>query len=263
MKSFKLWSLVLMSTLVFGLTSCLNSDDDGTQYGGGIVRVEYSLGTTYFVTTTGTKLMPTSTSLADVQKNYKFTATSGLAYIVYTTTSTDTSSSSTGTLTVTLSYASSIQGSSVLTTEGATNDSIATRPIISLDQLSTSASDKILLYDNNTIMVATNYYFSKVGHTFTLVFYPEKVKSGDTTMTVYLRHRSTDTGSNYTSYNYATNAPYLYYHSFDIRSMLAQFANKAGNAPTEITLLTNVNDVSGQELAKELTDFTIKYKTTE
>jgi hypothetical protein len=45
--------------------------------------------------------------------------------------------------------------------------------------------------------------------------------------------------------------------------MLAQFANKAGNAPTEITLLTNVNDVSGQELAKELTDFTIKYKTTE
>lgn len=264
MKTLKIWSVLLMSTLLFGLTSCLNgSDDSSSNYQQGVVRVESSLGTTYFVAKNGTKLIPSSTSMSNVASTYKFNAQSGLAYIVYSTSTSSSSSTTSGTISVELSYAASIQGTSqVVNTPGDSNDSIATRPILELAALSTSSDDRVLLYDNSTILMGVNYSFSKTAHSFTLVFYPNDVKSEETTLKVYLRHRSTDTGSNYTSYYYAGQAPSLFYHSFDISNMVSLFKAKSGKTPTDIEVVTDVNESSAIDLPSNKKSYTIKYTTT-
>jgi hypothetical protein len=264
MKSLKIWSVLLMSTLLFGLTSCLNgSDDSSSNYQQGVVRVQNSLGTTYFVAKNGTKLIPSTTSMQNVESNYKFTAQSGLAYIVYSTSTSSSSSTTSGTISIELSYAVSIQGTSeVVNTVGDSNDSIATRPILELSALSTSSDDRMLLYDNSTLLMGINYSFSKPAHSFTLVFYPNDVKSEETTMKVYLRHRSSDTGSTYTSYMYAGQAPSLFYHSFDISNMVSLFKAKAGKTPTDIEVVTDANDTSATELPTSKKSYTIKYTTT-
>lgn len=270
MKRIKMWSLALLSTLVLGLTSCLNSSSDSDSTYQGIVKVVTSYGSTYFQTQTGTLLIPTSTSLATVQSTNKFNATQGLAFIAYTQVTTAQASSSgsstTGQVTINLSYAVSLDGASISTTKGAMNDSIqqvTQSPLISLDQLSNSSEDKFTLYDssNANLLIGANYYFSSPNHYFSLVFYPADVASGATTMDVYLSHHTSDTSAPYTSSYYLGSYPSLYYHSFSIVDMVSQFTTKAGNAPTKIALHTNINE-TGTGLPSSGTTYTINYTTT-
>lgn len=268
MKRIKIWSLVLLSTLVLGLTSCLNSNSDSNSTYTGIVKVVSSYGSIYFQTQTGTLLAPTSASLATVQSANKFNATSGLAFIAYTqvTTQASSGSSSTSQVTINLSYAVSLDGTSIATTKGASNDSIqkvTQSPLISLDQLNNSSEDKFTLYDssNTNLLIGANYYFSTPNHYFTLVFYPADVTSGATTMDVYLSHHTSDTNAQYTSAYYVGSYPSLYYHSFNIADMVHQFTNLAGNAPTKIALHTNINETS-TTLPSSGTTYTINYTKT-
>lgn len=266
MKRIKIWSLVLLSTLVLGLTSCLNSSNDSNNTYTGIVKVVSSYGSTYFQTQSGTMLVPTPASLVTVQTANKFNATSGLAFIAYTqvTTQASTSSSSTtGQVTINLSYAVSLDGTSIATTKGASNDSIqkvTQSPLISLDQLNNSSEDKFTLYDssNTNLLIGANYYFSTPNHYFTLVFYPADVTSGATTMDVYLSHHTSDTTTPYTSSYYVGSYPSLYYHSFNIADMVSLFTTKAGNAPTKITLHTRINE-TGTTLPDKDMPYTINY----
>lgn len=264
MKRIKIWSLALLSTLVLGLTSCLNSssDSNGTQMK--IVKVESYLGNTSFKTNTGTSLFPTSTSLANVQSKNKFNATSGLAFIAYTEVATQTSSDKS--TTIELSYAVSLDGASISTTRGAANDSIqkvTQSPLISLDQLSASSEDKFALFDssNENLLIGANYYFSTPNHYFSLLFYPDEVTSGATTMDVYLSHHTSDKSATYTSAYYVGSYPSLYYHSFNILDMVSRFTGKAGNAPTKIALHTNINETS-TTLPSTGTTYTISYTKT-
>ena len=268
MKRIKIWSLVLLSTLVLGLTSCLNSGSDSNNTYTGIVKVVSSYGSTYFQTQTGTLLVPTSTSFATVQTANKFNATSGLAFIAYTQVTTQgstSSSSTTGQVTIDLSYAVSLDGTSISTTKGAANDSInkvTQSPLISLDPLSNTSEDKFTLYDSTygNLLIGADYYFSTPNHYFTLVFYPADVTSGATTMDIYLSHHTTDTSAAYTSSYYVGRYPSLYYHSFNIADMVSQFTTKAGNAPTKIALHTNINETS-TTLPSSGTTYTINYTT--
>lgn len=248
MKSFKILSLVLMVSLAFGLTSCLNSSNDNSDNTySGIVEVVNLTGTTYFQTSDGTKIVPTASSLATVESTYKFTATSGLAYIAYTTSTT----SSTSSISATLTYAVSLQNATVSAVRGGAEDVTAQLPIISLDALSSgSSSNKIALYNSSTLLIATNLFFSVTSssssstiptHTLSLVFYPNEVSSGDTEMDLYLRHQSSDTGTAYYTSYYAYTIPYMYYRSYSISSQLSQFENKSGKIPTTITIHYPVN----------------------
>jgi len=270
MKRIKIWSLVLLSTLVLGLTSCLNSSSDSNNTYTGIVKVVSSYGSIYFQTQAGTLLAPTSASLATVQTANKFNATSGLAFIAYTQVTTQASSgssSTTGQVTINLSYAVSLDGTiSIVNAKGDSNDSIqkvTQSPLISLDQLSNSSEDKFTLYDssNANLLIGANYYFSTPNHYFTLVFYPADVTSGATTMDVYLSHHTSDKSATYTSSYYVGSYPSLYYHSFNILNMVSLFTTKAGNAPTKIALHTNINETS-TTLPASGTTYTINYSKT-
>jgi len=278
MKRIKILSLALLSTLALGLTSCLNSnssDSDSTYRG--IVKVVSYLGSTSFQTqpieqiqSDGTKtktsfsLIPTSTSLATVQTTKKFNATSGLAFIVYTKVATPGSSGNT--ITIDLSFAVSLDNASISTTRGAANDSIqkvTQSPLMSLDQLSASSEDKFTLFDssNENLLIGANYYFSTPSHYFSLLFYPDEVTSGATTMDVYLSHHTSDKSATYSSAYYAGSYPSLYYHSFNILDMVSRFTGKAGNAPTKIALHTNINE-TGTTLPTTGTTYTINYTKT-
>lgn len=265
MKRIKIWSLVLLSTLVLGLTSCLNSSSDSDSTYTGIVKVVSSYGSIYFQTQTGTLLIPTSTSLANVESTNKFSATSGLAFIAYTKVTSSSTSTSTTQINISLSYAVSLEGTSISTTKGADNDSInkvTQSPLISLDPLSNTSEDKFTLYDSTygNLLIGADYYFSTPNHYFTLVFYPADVTSGATTMDIYLSHHTTDTSAAYTSSYYVGRYPSLYYHSFNIADMVSQFTTKAGNAPTKIALHTNINETSTTLPSSGIT-YTINYTT--
>jgi hypothetical protein len=260
MKSIKFLSLVLMLSLAVGLTSCLNGNDDSDQTYSGIVEVVSTVGNTYFQTSDGTKIVPTSTSLSSVQTNYKFTATSGLAYIVYSTTASSTSSTG-----VTLTYAVSLQNNTVTAIKGGENDIAAQLPIISLDPINTTTTNKVVQYNNNTLLLATNIYFSITSnavptHTLSLVFYPNEVSGGDDEMHLFLRHQSTDTGASYYSAYYIYNLPYLYFRSYNIASQLSLFESKAGSTPKTITIHYPINS-SDLTLPTEEETASVTYQT--
>lgn len=235
MKSLKIYSLVLLTALAFGLSSCLG-DSDSDKSGGGIFEVVNTVGTTYFKVPGGTlKVIPSAASLSSVN----FTATSGMAYITYTYTD-DTSS--TGSQNVTLTNAISLTNPTVMTTKGAANDSVSTNAIYSLDALSstssTSTEDRIYIYDQQYLLAAVNYYaYSFLAHTFTLVYYTDQTKVGDTTMNLYLRHTSKDSNTELAlSSYYATYYPSIYLKSWDIYSFTAAFRAVTGSYPKTVTV---------------------------
>lgn len=109
--------------------------------------------------------------------------------------------------------------------------------------------------------IGANYYFSTPNHYFSLVFYPDEVTAGATTMDVYLSHHTSDKNATYTSAYYVGSYPSLYYHSFNILDMVYRFTGKAGNAPTKIALHTNINETS-TTLPSTGTTYTINYTKT-
>jgi hypothetical protein len=257
MRKLKLMSLLLVAVTLIGLASCSKDDNDNQETYYGVVKVEDNMGSIFFETQNGIKYYPTAASLLTVQQNYSFSATSGLAYIICTVTSSDDAAK---TKTMKLAAAISLQNTTVATTPGAPNDSTAQQPVVGIDKLNISGlTPYLLLFDSDDLLLATNYNFSTAGHTFTLVFYPSQVNSGDTEMNVYLRHRSTDTGTGYNSYNVAMTYPQLYYRAYDIESIVENFTEKAGNAPTKLTLHTYVNE-NGLTLPATETTYSVDYK---
>jgi hypothetical protein len=247
MKKFKLFAFALLATLSLGMTSCL-SDSSSTSTGGMIAEVYNATGTTFFVSGS-TKIYPTSTSLSSVESTYSFNATSGMAYIYYTydaNSEANKNYSTTNILSVDLQYAVSLKGTTVEPTiEGASNDSVATNPIVGLQAMSSSSEDQFAVVNNRYLVAGVNYYLSKAYHYFTLVYYPSETKSGDTTLKLYLRHRSLlDTTPLYTSSDLASTYPSYYFKSFDLENVLADFLSTAGADPTKITVYAQVSSLS-------------------
>jgi hypothetical protein len=267
MKKIKLFTFALLATLSLGMTSCL-SDSSSTSTGGMIAEVYNATGTTFFVSGS-TKIYPTSTSLSSVESTYNFNATSGTAYIYYTydaNSEANKNSSTTNTLTVDLEYAVSLKGTTVEPSiAGASNDSVATNPIIGLQAMSSNSEDQFTIVNNRYLVAGVNYYLSKAYHYFTLVYYPSETKSGDTTLKVYLRHRSLlDTTPSSTSSDLASSYPFYYFKSFDLKNVLTDFQSTAGAAPKNITVYAQVSTLStGFDLSKiENTAYTITYAPT-
>jgi hypothetical protein len=262
MKRLKFLSFILLSTLVLSLTSCLGNDSSSSGTYAGVFKVYNLNGQTYFASGTY-KIIPSTTSLATMESTYGFNITSGLAYIVYSydssnqTSSSSTSSSTTTTLNVDLTYAESLNVSNrftISTTRGSANDSIATQPIIQLNQVDASSSACLSVFDSHFLLMLPDYMLSNAYHYFTLVYYPNETKTGDTEMTLYLRHRSNDQGTTYTSINMVGGYfNRLYYKVYDIENFLDEFRAQAGALPTKITVSTaissslDVNDATEQK----------------
>jgi hypothetical protein len=272
MKRIKLLliSALLTTFMVFTMTSCLNSDDGNTSTSVGIVQVSSSMGSTVFKFGEYT-LVPSSTSLSSVESNYNFHATSGMAFIQYTydtSTTENKNYETTKILYVDVTAAFSMTATvEEPTAKGASNDSTATAAIHNLASPNGNTYGYYLYNDGYSTYLITgiNYYLTETtanAHYFTLVYYPNNTDSGDTTLNLYLRHRSSDTTGSYLSYTIANYVPSYYYKAFDLTQILLDFADKSQTAaPTKIIVHTDENQETGSITNADSNTYELEYKT--
>lgn len=253
----KMKFVVLALTLLMGIsfTSCLSSDDDSSSQGGGIVTVVDNYGSVYFLDGSGVKYYPTSTSLTSVESTYSFSTSSKVAYVVFNYDST-TGSVSTG-YTVELTYAISLDSKvEMVQTKGASNDSTATAPVISLGLITTT---EYLYVINDQLVIGANYYMSKY-HYLTMVYYPSETTENSTEIKLYLRHNSKgDTSTAATSYNYAGSYPSLYFKAYNLSNILNDFYNKTGLSSVKINVETEENANSIDLASATTKNYTLTY----
>lgn len=248
MKKIKMkWAVALTALVsVFTLTSCFDSDDDGTRQVGGFVKVNNYFGTT-LTNVTGFKYTPTPTSLATVESNGFKPEQTNIAYFLGTYNENEQNiTEETTNLDVNLMVAVSLDATvEVVLSEGASNDSVNYAPIISLDNAALMQNSKIYkpwFFNNNTLILPIRYFMSKPNHYFTLCYYPEENKSGDTTLKLYLKHNNhEDKSIGYTSLD-----SYINYHffAFDLTRVYSHYRMTIGGAselPETIEIVTVEN----------------------
>ena len=153
------------------------------------------------------------------------------------------------------------------TVKGASNDSTATAAIHNLSSPNGNTYGYYLYNDGYSTYLITgiNYYFAEStvnAHYFTLVYYPNNTNSGDTSLNLYLRHRSKDTTGSYMSYSYAGYLPQIYYKAFDLTQILKDFAEKSQTAaPSKIIVHTDENQETGSVTNADSNTYELEYKT--
>ena len=248
--------LMIAFTLLMGisLTSCLNSDSDTYDYGGGMMRVHsnYMTGGYVFKSADGSiTVTPTAASIASIEsRGFKFSEV--VNKVVQLTYRWDTS------LLTIPKEEKDIQGVEIYSievldgkleiveTKGAANDSLTLKnnaPIITMSNNEGGTNYAPQFYDDNTILLPINYFMSKI-HFLTLVYYPNEDKGS--TLKLYLAHNSNgDTGSsNTTSFDYAANGAGLglFYKIYDLQNVIRHH----GSEPTSIEIVTSVNRYSSK-----------------
>ena len=270
MKQVKVLVLTLIVLMGVGFTSCMNSDDNYTPVWQGPVEVISSAyGGTYFKIGE-LKIQPTATSLMAGEETYKFDPSSTkMAYIACTYSNDEASGNSGATNTlknVTLNYAVSLDGTVESVTEkGASNDSVATAPIIRVTNVMSSTStseENFYILDNRYLFAGISYYVQEKQHSFTLVNYPnEEVEDG--VIKFYLRHGGTPEKDGVTliSANVAGTYPYLYYKSFDLANYLPTLPGKEVKIIVEVDENTVNNKLDDERTKKR--EYSLTYKVEE
>lgn len=271
MKQMKIWVLALIVLVGVGFTSCMNSDDNSTSSWMGPVEVSYSP----YDRTTSFKfgeliISPTNTSLATVEKQYNFKpSTTRMAYIAFEYSTDEGSGNETATnklQNVVMNYAVSLDETVERVTEkGASNDSIATAPIIRMTDVmaSTQNENGFYILHDRYLFTGLAYFVQEKAHSFTLVNYPnEEVEEG--TVKFYLRHSGTPEKETIgqTSVNAAGLYPYLYFKSFDIRNYLPTEPGKE----VKIVVVVDQNTVNNKlddETNTKTKEYTVTYKVEE
>ena len=194
---FKL--LTLAVALVAGLTtmtSCLNGDDDPTQYASPVVKVYTTyLGMgVYFESIDGVRIEPTEASYnASLSQGMNWNNYNGqivqLQYS-YNPESPDVEITDDGISGVTLiGFYPMNSPVEVVQSEGAANDSIGNMPIISIGKNDYNGSSVEAQYwDEHNLLVPINYYLGNYQHTFTLEYRPYESALSDGTLRLYLEH---------------------------------------------------------------------------
>jgi hypothetical protein len=239
MKQMKFFALVLTFLMGVSLTSCIDEGESSTA-AGSIVKVVNYMGTVHFEGANGIKYYPTTASLATVESTYKFSTSSNVAYIYFSSAVANTSSTgqTTDSYTVELTYAVSLDSKTEMpSARGASNDSVSTAPIITL---TAGGSNNVFMMDKQLVLGAT-YYTSKL-HYFTLVYYPEETTATSSELNLYLRHNSKgDTSKDATSYDYVmSNLAFmpLYYKAFDLSRIIYDFQMNTGKTTFTINVET-------------------------
>jgi hypothetical protein len=247
---------MLLLVACMTLTSCLNSSDsDYTPTGYGIAEVINSMGTVYFKSSNGILIYPTAESLANVESSYKFNpSTTGVAYIGYEYSADDYSSSiASGSVSVTLTYAVSVDATTEIVEEqgaGEPNDSIATMPIVSLNNvMESSSSNKMTVVNNRYLVTGIQYYMYNYMHYLTLVYYEDE-QDDDTVLKLHLRNSGgvESTSITYTSYDWSTSGyVYTYIKAYDLYNFPMSADVKSVQVSADVALTNETIGYSSKE----------------
>lgn len=254
MKHFKHFVMLLIVACVT-LTSCLNSSEsDYTPTGYGIAEVINSMGTVCFKSSNGILIYPTAESLSNVESSYKFNpTTTGVAYISYEYDSdTYNASVSSGSVTVTLKYAVSVDAKTEIVEEqgaGEPNDSIATMPIISLNNVIENSSNKMTVVNNRYLVTGVQYYMYNYMHYLTLVYYEDE-QDDDTVLKLHLRNSGgvESTSISNTSYDWSTSGyVYAYVKAYDLYNFPVSANVKSVQVSADVALTNETIGYASKE----------------
>lgn len=241
MKKFNAMVMALTLMLGLGMTSCIG-DTNYTPSGQGVVEVVNYMGLTSFKDLAGTSIYPTSTSLESVKTSMGFNPTNTrMAYVMfnYNEEGNENIATSGKIINANLQAAVSLDGGvERISAPGTYNDSIATSPIISLDNVMTASTDQSLtLVRGRYLMTGIRYYYLKNAHFFTLVYNPANQEEGK--VKFELRHSGTPEEETVytTSFNaFQSFIPQVYIKTFDIQSFLMM-----NNSPVTIEIEVDAN----------------------
>jgi|WetSurMetagenome_2_1015567.scaffolds.fasta_scaffold46009_4 hypothetical protein len=228
-KNFKFLLLSALCVVAFSLSSCLNSNDNNSGTYPAIVRVSYNLGTPEFIDALGNVFIPSSMTINGTTIN---PSEGDIAYIGYTVkSSTPNVSNSAKTYSVTLNYYCDLEtyNSGVITsTWGAANDSV-NKFHFAQDSLVTTGNVpacSVSMFGSH-LLACLNYYPNSGNGNYNHVFYytDQSLSQGKNnapdTLKVWLCHHSIGNLLNGASYNYAGQAPYIYYFGYNLTNALA------------------------------------------
>lgn len=254
---FKL--LTLAVALVAGLTtmtSCLNGDDDPTQYASPVVKVYTTyLGMgVYFESIDGVRIEPTEASYnASISQGMNWNNYNGqiiqLSYS-YDPESPDVEITDDGISGVTLiGFYPMNSPVEVVQSEGAPNDSIGNMPIISIGKENYNGSPiEAQYWDEHNLLVPINYYLGNYQHTFTLEYRPYESALSDGTLRLYLEHNKQEDNpsQNNTSWDYLLyyGNSFLYYRAFNLSNVENYLSMQGQSMPTSVTIVAREDDYS-------------------
>ncbi len=256
--------LMVAFTLLMGvsLTSCLNSDPGENAYDGyGYVRVKMGM---YFEDTNGNTYYPTSSSVAEMEKNQGFKMSgTDLAYIVFKNVEEAPATKATGkpqsfriklvSAAAVDSYqterASSVEDMESMVTENA--------PIVTLEPMANNGQIyKPWMYGTQMLVLPISWKMENkqetlAQHKFNLVYVENDEAQSDTELVFYLRHdKGTDT---------KTEVFAVREKAFDVTYIMEEFKLKNGSYPEKITIKAKT-DEEGKELPEKYTDYSITPK---
>ena len=257
-------SLVVALMLLFtlGVTSCMDTDQDFSPEGGGVVEVIREGEMTSFKDLVGKVVYPTAGSLKSVEEANKFEAAkSKTAYILYKYENQQVQNGNIHN--VDLRYAAKLDGNvEIVDRLGAKNDSVSTAAILSLDQLLTAEEGgrgDLHVMNNRYLLFGINYIIAENNHFFTVVYNKEEAASDD--LKLYLRHTGIKekdgifrTAVDYFSVGY----PFIYMFTFDMQDVFKDWRSKHPDAK-EVnivveadvnTLNSNLNEASSKKQFK-------------
>lgn len=273
MKQLKIYAMALMALMGMTFTSCLDNETDPTMTVMGLVKVNNYMGKTYFTDCSGATVYPNATSLAQMDQAGFKVSNMNVGYMVGTYNSElyPNAYEEKKYQDVSLQYFWQLDATvEKVAAKGAGNDSINRAPILGLEAGNVCLPSSLGHYgfiDRNTLILQINYYLSqsKIGkHKFALVYYenePHGEEDGNDVLTLHLRHYNADD----TAIGLATgNNTYLidsYIFAFNLRAVLADFADKnGGNMPTTVKVETVENPSSLSFENSSVKTYTIPYK---
>lgn len=224
MKKKILFNGLLLLTVLFSFTSCLNDDSNSSSDGQLFVdnvAVVSSLGSYYFVGSGGATYMPVTNSSTATISSLRS------AFIQFSVLSSDTTAHR---YNINLQYAGS--------TLSGLNSAATTAKLDSVKNDSVISFNAYCVVNDQYLVTSVNYYLSKKMHYMTLCNIEDKsfISSGSTsapdTLRFYLRHNSNgDVASTTRSYDVCGTYPTLYYFSYDIADILtaAKMKNNGKN----------------------------------
>jgi hypothetical protein len=270
MKHLQLMMVALFVLMGVSLTSCLNSESDPYNYASAMVKVQSGAFYTYFKTADGTIIEPTQESISALEANgFDISKLANkVANIAYRwdPTVVEVPSDAEKITGVELYSIESLDApAEIVESEGASNDSIADMPVIELTYNPSGYEYEPFFFDETTLILPVRYFMEKTVHFLTLVYKPNEVVEGEN-LKLYLRHnknKDTNSGSNYTSYDYSVGTGYLsfYYKAYNLSSIFYRFSGSSVT-PKKIDIVYEANPYSWDldDAQTETKTYTVEYK---
>ena len=271
MKKLNFLTLVCTLFMSVSLTSCLNTDDEGTGYEAILqVHVDNYYGAPIFIDAVGNQLWPTSKSMAYFNQNgYDLTDYDmAIIYFNYVDDETGTVSSSSGSSTTPQNYdielvafspMDMLQSTGVQTAEEMETAAPETAPMLTLKQ-STSAGTLIpYLFDSRTAVAYTGFWLTNdkdmfEEHSLKMVYVCDEINTGSEDLVLYLRHdRGDDDG---------TESYYANYYGLNIQGAVSYFKSITGRDPNKIILKAKECTYGTTELPEGYVEYEIEYETS-